>query len=91
MDTIDEALEILQLVLADAIVYIIKNRMDIDYNGHETAGYRDVNLQIGFPETDGTVFEGFVFELQIHLKAVIDMKTDFGHKRYIALRNLRGD
>jgi len=91
VDTIDEAMDVLELVLADAIVHTIKNRMDVDYDGNETAGYRDLNVQVGFQETDGTVFEGFVFELQIHLRAVIDMKTDFGHKRYVALRNLRGD
>jgi hypothetical protein len=91
VETIEQAQEVAEIVLHDATVYTIKNRFDLTYDGCATAGYRDLNLQIGFPEMDDTLFEGFVFELQIHLRAVIEMKTEFGHKRYIALRNLRGD
>jgi hypothetical protein len=91
VDTVDGARQVLELVLHDAEVYTIKNRFDLDYDGRDTAGYRDMNLQIGFSEMSETDFEGFVLELQIHLRPVIEMKTDFGHRRYIALRNLRGD
>jgi hypothetical protein len=91
VETIHSAHEVLELVLHEAVVHTIKNRFDPAFDGRATAGYRDLNLQIEFPEMHDTVFEGFVFELQIHLRAVIAKKTEFGHRRYIALRNLRGD
>jgi len=90
-ETVKEALDVLEVVLANSIVHVIKNRFDIDYDGSDTAGYRDINLQLSFPETNGSEFEGFVFELQIHLRPILDLKNDEGHKRYIKVRNLRGD
>jgi len=91
VETIDQAIQVLELVFHNVKVHTIKNRFDLAYDGCATAGYRDLNLQISFPELDDSMFKGFVFELQMHLDCIIATKTHFGHKRYIALRNLRGD
>ena len=63
----------------------------MDYDGNATSGYRDINIQHSFSELDCTAFQGFVFELQIHLRDVLALKSDKGHKLYIKLRNLKGD
>lgn len=78
-------------MFSQAQVFAVKNRYDLDYDGVATAGYRDVNLQLSFDETKGTSFEGYVFELQIILRKFLDIKSDEGHRRYIACRNLRGN
>lgn len=91
VDRVCEAHRVLNVAIANSTVHDIKNRFDVDYTAEETNGYRDLNLHLSFPETVGTPFEGFVFELQIHLRVIFDFKTDEGHRRYIELRNLRGD
>merc|ERR1711920_905183 len=66
VDNIAQVKEVLTFVCAEANVHIIKNRFDPSFDAKETFGYRDVNLQLSFPEFQGTPFEGFVLELQIH-------------------------
>ena len=81
---------LLKVLLKDARVHLIKNRFDTCYEANATAGCRDMNLQLSFAKLDGTDFEGFIFELQIHVEAILKLKSAEGHKRYIVLRNLRG-
>ena len=81
----------LKVVSKDARVHLTKNRVDTCYDANATAGYRDVNLQLSCARLDGTDFEGFIFELQIHVEAILRLKNAEGHKRYLVLRNLRGD
>ena len=83
--------DVVAMVVANTKVHMIKNRMNIDYDGEETGGYRDVNMQLSFYEMEGTPFAGFVFELQVHLEAILAMKCDEGHKLYVKVRNLHGD
>ena len=90
VNSVDEAREVLKVLLKDARVHLIKNRFDTCSDANSTAGYRDMNLQLSFAKLDGTDFEGFIFELQIHVEAILKLKNAEGHKRYIVLRNLRG-
>ena len=89
--TVTEAKAVLQLVLSKAKVHMIKNRLDPSYDGKETGGYRDINVQLSLLELTGTPFESLVFELQIILQGILAVKTNEGHKRYITCRDLRGD
>ena len=71
----------------NANVKKIKNRYDPAYDGEETAGYRDLNLQLTLDQMDqGCVFPGFVFELQIILDCFQELKSEKGHTRYIRCR-----
>jgi hypothetical protein len=89
--TVSEAKAVLELVLRDASVYVVKCRYDLEYDGKDTNGYRDINLQLSFAELSGTRFENFVFELQIILDAFFSIKSEGQHERYIECRNLRGN
>merc|ERR1712224_1144449 len=64
----------LEFVMKSANVHSIKNRFDMSYDGGLTGGYRDLNIQLSFSELEGTAFYGFVFELQIHLTAILQHK-----------------
>ena len=90
VNSVDEPREVLKVVLKDARVHLIKNRFDTCYDANATAGYRDMILQLSCAKLDGTDFEGFILELQIHVEAFLRLKNAEGHKRYIVLRNLRG-
>jgi len=81
----------LSLIVSRVRVHTIKKGFEVDYDGKDTGGYRDLNLQITFPNLDETPFEGFVFELQLHSKPIFALKGDDGHRCYVRLRNLRGD
>jgi len=89
--SISHVIDVFSVVAENSTIHVIKNRFSLHYDGLSTHGYRDVNLQLSFPETEGTAFDGFVFELQLHLKDILAVKDDNGHKLYIALRNLIGD
>jgi len=89
--SISHVIDVFSVVAENSTIHVIKNRFSLQYDGLSTHGYRDVNLQLSFPETEGTAFDGFVFELQLHLKDILALKDDNGHKLYIALRNLIGD
>ena len=89
--SVQQAKVALELVRTQARVLNAKNRYDLEYDGQATAGYRDLNLQLSFPELEGTLYDGFVFELQIILMSFYEVKSDEGHRRYVVNRNLRGD
>lgn len=72
--SIKEAHHVLKVVLGNSNVHVIKNRLDTAFDSKRTAGYRDLNWQTTFPEAVGTPFEGFVCELQIHLKVISELK-----------------
>merc|ERR1712187_277900 len=86
-EAVEDVRRVLQFALENAHIHIIKNRFDLNYSGDDTGGYRDLNVQLSFPELKGTAFDGFVFELQIHLEDILQRKHAEGHKRYVALRN----
>ena len=71
-------------------IHKVKNRFDMRYNAAESLGYRDCMIQLSFNDLKDTLFSGYVFELQVHLSCMLAIKSDEGHKRYIAYRNLTG-
>jgi len=83
------------VIAADPDVRIvrIKNRLSEQTVSKEHAGYRDVmiNLRIETHETCDWGLEGHVCELQLILKDFARIKTQVGHKRYVAYRNTRGE
>ena len=91
VSTISEARITFEFVISQVLLLQVKNRYDPSYSGHATAGYRDLNLQITFPEMAGTPFAGFIVELQIILAEYLEIKSAEGHRRYVVCRNLRGD
>lgn len=72
VDNVEDVIRCLELVMADPelVVVRIKNRLDPGYDGVETAGYRDVsiNLRIDNAMTRGLGVETHVCELKILLK-----------------------
>jgi hypothetical protein len=90
-NTICEVQRVLDYVIKNSVVHTIKNRFDLNYSGDDTGGYRDMNMQLSFADLDGTAFQGFVFELQVHFKGILERKHAEGHRRYVVLRNIKGD
>jgi hypothetical protein len=71
----------------------IKNRLDPRYDAVGSAGYRDVaiNLRMVGPEARGLGLDEHVCEVQLLLRTFAELKSDSGHSRYVAFRNLRGE
>ena len=58
-----------------------------------SGGYRDVQLSAVF-RSDAAIasqLDTHVCEIQLHLRAIYERKSDGGHKSYVVARNLRGD
>ena len=63
------------------------------------SGYRDVQLCAKLVCNEETALEerlpracdGLVVEIQLHLKAIYDIKSDEGHAAYVRARNLLGE
>ena len=91
VDNIVQAMDVIKLVTARATVRTIKNRYDPRYDATATAGYRDINLQLSFPQLQGTDLAEYIFELQIIIATFLEVKSDEGHQRYVECRNIRGD
>mmetsp|Transcript_16788 Transcript_16788/g.26029 ORF Transcript_16788/g.26029 Transcript_16788/m.26029 type:complete len:219 (-) Transcript_16788:57-713(-) len=77
----------------DIQVHRVKNRLDASYNARETAGYRDVciNLRVVTPFTMAWGLDTHVCELQLILMSIAQMKHEEGHKRYTEFRNKRAE
>jgi len=67
----------------------LKNRLSTSYNSDETAGYRDVciNLRLVNKTATGLCVELHVCEVQLLVKSFAQLKTAEGHKRYVIARN----
>merc|ERR1712232_832099 len=89
-DRISEVRQVLEMVSSEASVHLIKNRFDSNADAKDTFGYRDVNVQLSFEQLEHTSWAGFVFELQIQLKSILNIKSAEGHRAYIRCRNLSG-
>jgi hypothetical protein len=88
---IEAILAVASHISDNAVVYNVKNRFATKYDGKDTCGYRDLNMSLSFKELEDTAFGPHVFELQVHLDQILEIKSDAGHKRYIRMRNLRCD
>eukprot|EP00928_Gymnodinium_smaydae_P062820 TRINITY_DN46591_c0_g1_i1.p1 TRINITY_DN46591_c0_g1~~TRINITY_DN46591_c0_g1_i1.p1 ORF type:complete len:471 (+),score=29.21 TRINITY_DN46591_c0_g1_i1:33-1445(+) len=75
--------------LADkAKVVRLKNRFDPSYCASASAGYRDVSVNIEFSGLPGA--RSLICEVQLQHQDLYALKTDGGHSRYVAFRNLCG-
>mmetsp|Transcript_5051 Transcript_5051/g.11825 ORF Transcript_5051/g.11825 Transcript_5051/m.11825 type:complete len:120 (+) Transcript_5051:44-403(+) len=92
---VDHLLLGLEAILSDPEIVLgrVKNRLAFDYDPALSAGYRDValNLCIRSPYTMELGVAGHVCELQLILKDFAELKNAEGHKRYVELRNARGE
>ena len=104
-DSVEEIASAMDVVCKDARATIIrvKNRLSLTYDDSKSAGYRDVllNAQLDVTEQANTnpaieateeldqAARSHIFELQLHLRAMYNLKTDQGHKNYVQFRNGR--
>ena len=70
-----------------------KNRLDHRYDAKQSAGYRDVNLNVKITteETSRVGLDMHVCEVLLLLRPFAERKHDEGHQRYIQFRNARGE
>uniref|UniRef100_A0A7S1ECE9 Uncharacterized protein n=4 Tax=Hemiselmis andersenii TaxID=464988 RepID=A0A7S1ECE9_HEMAN len=84
----------LGVMITDSNVRVerIKNRLDIEYDSDESAGYRDVciNLRVINKTAQALGAELHVCEVQLLTLEFAKLKTADGHKRYVQSRNDRG-
>lgn len=74
----------------DASILRCKNRFHPNYDSTETAGYRDVSFNMVLKTRDVAALDtqDVVFDVQLILQAVYELKTDEGHANYRRFRNL---
>eukprot|EP00285_Hemiselmis_virescens_P012073 CAMPEP_0173405642 /NCGR_PEP_ID=MMETSP1356-20130122/62338_1 /TAXON_ID=77927 ORGANISM="Hemiselmis virescens, Strain PCC157" /NCGR_SAMPLE_ID=MMETSP1356 /ASSEMBLY_ACC=CAM_ASM_000847 /LENGTH=92 /DNA_ID=CAMNT_0014366471 /DNA_START=44 /DNA_END=322 /DNA_ORIENTATION=+ len=70
----------------------LKNRLSAQYNADETAGYRDVcvNLRVVNKQALTLGAEMHTGEVALILKDFADLKTSEAHQRYVRGRNSQG-
>jgi len=85
----------LKTIASDQEVEVVrcKNRMSPHYSGSETAGFRNLmlNVRIRNADTLRLGVELHVSELQLILKDFAEIKSDDGHRRYREFRNARAE
>ena len=81
----------------EIVIVRIKNRLDPEYDSSQSAGYRDVmiNLQIQNEETVRLNVQNHIAELQLIPRRVYNWRSNGdtgvqGHRNYVLWRNLRG-
>jgi hypothetical protein len=96
-ETIEQLNACLKVVAADPHVALLKGsdekmRLALDNNGEASGGYRDLQLSVRLksPKAMALGIENHIAEIQLHLAALFDLKSDGGHKSYVRARNLRG-
>ena len=69
----------------------VKNRFDPRYDGHTTAGYRNLALLLVIvdAETARLGVHDHVCELQLGLSRINELKTTSGHRNYRKWRDMR--
>ena len=91
-DTTGALIETLKRINNDARVSIlqIKNRLDVNYDSRESAGYRNVSLSLIVvdAETMESGVEAHICELQLCLSIIEDIKKAEGHRRYVKWRDM---
>jgi len=92
--SMEDLLDCLELLSADPDVRLCRafNRLRLDFDSAESAGYRDLllNLRLDTPETRRMGVDGHVCEVQLIPLELALVKTDIGHARYVHWRNQRG-
>jgi len=94
-DRISDLTVCLRAIMNDPEVEIvrIKNRLDPNYNAIQSAGYRDValNMRISNEDTARLGIDVHVCEVQLLVRTFAEVKNESGHKRYTEFRNRRGE
>ncbi|KAK3270758.1 hypothetical protein CYMTET_20858, partial [Cymbomonas tetramitiformis] len=67
----------------------IKNRLDPAFEAEKQGGYRDIMLNLCFPERAHAAARRHVCELQLHLALFYDIKKGGGHDLYKQARSLQ--
>jgi hypothetical protein len=93
LEDMDHIHKAMSLIADDPQLQIVrvKNRFSRDYKSSQSAGYRDVlvNLRISNTLTQKFGLELHVCELQLSLKQFMILRNGEGHKRYVEYRNKR--
>ena len=82
-----------------ALLKVKKSKCRLRLGHDPPSGYRDVQLCAKLVCNEETAMEerlpracgGLVVEIQLHLKAIYDIKSDEGHAAYVRARNLLGE
>ena len=94
-DSMQDLYKAMRVIADDVQLQIVrvKNRLTHNYDRMESAGYRDVlvNLCISNALTQKLGLTLHICELQLSLKRFMILKTGDGHKRYVAYRNKRSE
>jgi len=94
-DSVGDVADCLQLILSDPDVSVVRlrNRLDPGYDSAQSAGYRDVslNLRLSTPDSAGLGLDTHVCEVLLLVRGFAEIKNAAGHKRYIDFRNRRGE
>ena len=87
-DTVDELKDAFDRLASAPSVHIlqVKNRFHPDYKDPGGLGYRDVNVLV---RIDG-ISHGYVVEVQLHLKTILAVKSEEGHRAYVTMRDSVG-
>ena len=69
-----------------------KMRLTNNAEVEATGGYRDVQLcaRLNTKEARDYRIEHHLFEIQLHISLIYNLKSEGGHKSYVLTRNLRG-
>eukprot|EP00929_Paragymnodinium_shiwhaense_P001971 TRINITY_DN10217_c0_g1_i1.p1 TRINITY_DN10217_c0_g1~~TRINITY_DN10217_c0_g1_i1.p1 ORF type:complete len:617 (+),score=69.21 TRINITY_DN10217_c0_g1_i1:115-1965(+) len=89
-ETPEDLLHVLRTIQGDTAARIlrIKNRFDLGFDSALSAGYRNLSLNLVIVDAD-TVAAGaerHICELQLGLREINALKTDGGHRRFVAFR-----
>ena len=91
--TVRGIMQCLTRIETDPSVFVlnVKNRFDPRYNGHTTAGYRNLALLLVMvdAETARLGVHDHVCELQLGLAQINELKTAGGHRNYRRWRDMR--
>ena len=91
--TVRGIIDCLARIQADPGVFVlnVKNRFDPQYNGHTTAGYRNLALLLVIVDTETARLgvHDHVCELQLGLAQINELKTAGGHRNYRKWRDMR--
>jgi len=94
-DTPADILAIVQKIRADSSVGIlrIKNRLDPVYDSTLSGGYRNLSLNLIVVDvhTRQACVDMHICELQLELRVIHELKTDGGHRRFVAFRDRRAE
>ena len=94
-ESIEDIVRCVSIIMMDPEIVIerIKNRFDVNYDSSQSAGYRDLalNLRIVSREAKDLGLHTHVCEVQLLNKQMAEMKSDNGHKRYVEFRDARAE